>query len=87
MRKPERRKRYEGFSLEQIARVLADDMDEIEAVVDEHIEEDMAAHREAARVFQEWKLTSLRSQNRMLFAGIVLLLTSLLSIIVSVALQ
>lgn len=81
MRQP-RRARYEGYSQEQWHRNLADDLDELEGVVDEHIEEDMAAHTLAAETFQAWKLTSLRSQNRMMFAVIVLLVTAIVSILV-----
>lgn len=81
MRQP-RRSRYEGYTHEQGVRALADDVDELESVVDEHIEEDAEAFARAAETFQQWKLESVRAQNRMMFAIIMLLLTVIGSLVV-----
>lgn len=70
------------MSVEQTAQQLSDDLDLIDAVMEEHIEEDMAAHRAATEAFQEWKLNSLRSQNRMMFAVILALVAALSGVIV-----
>lgn len=81
MRQP-RRSRYDGYTHEQGVRALADDVDEIEGVLDEHIEEDAAAFASSAETFQAWKLESVRAQNRMMFAIIILLLTVIGSLVV-----
>ena len=81
MKQP-RKTRWEGYAPEQMTRALADDIDELEAIIDEHIEDDMDAHEKAAEVFQEWKLSSLRSQNRMLFAVVLALISAIVAILV-----
>ena len=81
--KPRRRQRYEGMSVEQTAQQLSDDLDLIEATMDEHIDEDEAAFRAMAEAWQEWKLTSLRFQNKQLIALAFVLLTAIVSIVVA----
>lgn len=80
--KPQRRQRYEGLNPTQWGNALADDLDLLEGTLDEHIEDDMAAHATTAEAFQEWKLALLRSQNRMLFAVVLALIAALVSILV-----
>lgn len=80
--KPQRRDRYEGLSSAQWNHALADDLDLVENVLNEHIEDDMTAHAQTAEAFQEWKLALLRSQNRQLFAVVLALLAAIVSILV-----
>lgn len=80
--KATRRQRWEGLSAQQSLMQAADDIDLLDGTLDEHIEEDMAAHAATAEAFQEWKLTSLRNQNRMLFAVVLALLAAIVSILV-----
>jgi len=81
--KPRRRQRYEGMSVEQTAQQLSDDLDLIESVMDEHLDEDEAAFAAMAEAWQEWKLTSLRFQNKQLIALAFVLLTAIVSIVVA----
>lgn len=83
--KPQRRQRYEGLSVEQTAQQLSDDLDLIEAVQQEHIQEDEEAFAAIAQQWQEWKLTSLRFQNKQLIALAFVLLTAMVSIVVALA--
>lgn len=83
--KPRRRQRYEGLSVEQQAQALSDDLDLIEAVMAEHVEEDEVAFKAMQEQWQEWKLTSLRFQNKQLIALAFVLLTAMVSIVVALA--
>lgn len=80
-----RRARYEGYSHEQAIRALADDMDEMEGVVDEHIEDDMDAHRAAADAFVAWKLEGLQASRRQTYALVIAMVPILISLLVLVA--
>lgn len=80
--KPQRRGRWADLNAEQTIVQIADDMDVFDAVLHEHIEEDMSAHDTTARALEEWKLSSLRSQNRMLFAVVLALIAAIVSILV-----
>lgn len=80
--KPQRRQRYEGLTLEQTAQQLSDDLDAIEAAIDEHIEEDEAAFKAIAEQWNEWKLTSLRFQNKQLIAVASILFVAIVSLVV-----
>ncbi len=79
--KPQRRQRYEGLTIEQTAQQLSDDLDLIEAVMEEHVEEDERAFRLIAEQWQEWKLTSLRFQNKQLIALASILFVAIVSIV------
>lgn len=80
--KPQRRQRYEGLSIEQTAQQLSDDLDLIEAVMEEHVEDDEVAFARIAEQWQEWKLTSLRFQNKQLIALATVLFVAIISLIV-----
>lgn len=77
--KPQRRQRYQGLTVEQAAWQLSDDLDLIEGTMEEHIEEDEQAFHLIAEQWQEWKLTSLRSQNRVQLLVIVALIAAFVS--------
>jgi hypothetical protein len=81
--KPQRRQRYDGLSVEQTAWQLSDDLDLIESIMEEHVEDDERAFKGIAEAWQEWKLQSLRSQNRLLIMVALALLTALISTVVS----
>ncbi len=66
-------------------KALADDADELEALLDEHQNEDESAFEAQAEAFQAWKLNSLRAQNRMMFAVVLALVSALVSILVVLA--
>lgn len=80
--KPRRRQRYEGMSPEQTAQQLSDDLDLIEAVMEEHVAEDEAAFAAIAEQWNEWKLTSLRFQNKQLIALASILFVAIVSLVV-----
>ncbi len=86
MKQP-RRARYEGLTHDQAVRALADDFDELEGILDEHADEDEAAFKEQAKAIELWTLNSLRSQNRMLFAVVLALITALAGIIVPLVIR
>lgn len=79
--KVQRRQRLEGLTPEQAVLLLADDMDLLDGVVEEHIDEDMAAHQLTAETFTEWKLSSLTDRNRTYLMVILALLAALAGIV------
>ncbi len=83
MRKVSLRQRLEGLSAEQAVLQLADECDTLDGTLDEHIEEDEQAFLTMSDAWQEWKLTSLRFQNKQLIALAFVLLTAIVSIVVA----
>ena len=83
--KPQRRQRWEGLSTEQSLLQAADDLDLLDGVLEEHIEEDMAAHTATAKAMEEWRLDSYKRQNRLLITVALTLLTALISVVVTLA--
>lgn len=80
--KPQRRQRWVELEVKQVIPLISDDLDLQEMILEEHIEEDMTAHQATAEAFQDWKLSSLRAQNRMLFAVVLALIAAIVSILV-----
>ena len=83
--KATRRARWEGLSVNQQMSQAADDLDLLDGVLDEHIEEDMAAHLATAKAMEEWRLDSYKRQNRLLITVALTLLTALISVVVTLA--
>ncbi len=83
MRKVSLRRHLEGLSAEQAILQLADELDTLDGTLDEHIEEDEQAFHTMSEAWQEWKLTSLRFQNKQLVALAFVLLTAIVSIVVA----
>lgn len=79
--KPQRRQRIEGLTTAKALEILADDLDMLDGVLDEHIEEDETAHRLTAETFTEWKLSSLTDRNRTYLMVILALLAALAGIV------
>jgi hypothetical protein len=79
--KPQLRQRIDGLTDRQAILLLADEQDITSGELDEHVEEDMAAHKSAADTFSEWKLSALKNQNRTQLMVILALLAALVGII------
>ena len=80
-----RRARYDGYNNEQWTRALADDFDELEGILDEHIAEDEAAFAKAAEAFQAWKLETLQASRRTSWQLVIALVPILISLLVILA--
>ncbi len=79
--KPRRRQRYEGMTVDQTAQQLSDDLDEIDAVMQEHIAEDEVAFASMTKAFEEWKLDQLRTSNRTMLLVIIALVAVVAGIV------
>lgn len=85
--KPRWRDRIDGLTVEQAVMHLADGLDVVEGVQDEHIAEDEAAFKAVAEQFNEWKLSQLRFQRNQILTVGVFVIIAMFGAILQVAIR
>jgi len=85
--KPRWRDRLDGLTPEQAIVHLADGLDIIEGIQDEHIAEDEAAFKAVAEQFNEWKLSSLRFQRNQLIGVATVVFIAMLGAVLNAAIR
>ncbi len=83
--KPQRRQRIQGLTPEQAVLQLADDLDVLDGVVEEHIDDDDVAFKALTEGFNAWQLEFLQSRNRTLLLVALALLAALAGVITPLA--
>ncbi len=85
--RPRWRDRIAGLTSEQAIAQLADGLDVLEGVQDEHLADDEQAFRAIAEQFNEWKLSSLRFQRNQLIGIATVVFVAMLGAVLQAAVR